>query len=65
MAIIEKRDNDEEFIFTCPICGTIFTEISRNIYKYSSTFEVDCPNCKRAYEYYKLESYHERKQINK
>ena len=30
--IIEKRDSDTEFIFTCPICGTIFTEIERNMF---------------------------------
>ena len=60
--IIEKHDNDNVYIFTCPICGTKFTERSRNIYRsnYSPiVHSTRCPNCSVTSDYYELEEYTE------
>lgn len=67
--IIEKHDTDTEYIFTCPICGTIFTEIERNMF--SEFFsgagvekiicKITCPNCSRSenWEVNELKEYKE------
>lgn len=70
--IIKKKDNDKKFVFTCPICGTIFTERERSLEKYanlSETSENDypfiyiarCPNCDIRSEYLDLEEYDKNK----
>ena len=75
--IIKKKDNDKKFVFTCPICGTIFTERERSLEKYanlsetpvSETHENDypfiyisrCPNCDIRSEYLDLEEYDKNK----
>ena len=69
--IIEKKDNDKKFVFTCPIYGTIFTERERNIDKYgdygietgivSFDYKVRCPNCELNSSYEKLELYDKNK----
>ena len=70
--IIKKKDNDKKFVFTCPICGTIFTERERNIDKYggdcklengmvSFDYKVRCPNCELNSSYEKLELYDKNK----
>ena len=65
--IVKKNDNDKEYIFTCPICGTIFTERERNI---DSAIDIDgitlnslvkCPNCDRCSNYSELEEYNKNK----
>ena len=61
--IIKQKDNDKKYVFTCPICGTIFTErertIGRNISPYGDLLGciVDCPNCKRESNYSHVEEY--------
>ena len=65
--IIKNKDNDKEYVFTCPICGTIFTERERNIGKNTTAdgfligYVVDCPNCGRDSGYSELEEYDENK----
>lgn len=58
--IIEKHDNDEVYIFTCPVCGTKFTERERKIYRSNYTqlvYSTRCPNCSVTSDYYGLEGY--------
>jgi len=61
--IIEKHDDDKEYIFTCPICGTVFTEKERNIHEVINdgyrniTYNVFCPNCNRTTIYPNMEEY--------
>lgn len=62
--IIKKKDNDKKFVFTCPMCGTIFTERERNIDKYGDYeldkgrvlfgYKVRCPNCELNSSYEKI-----------
>lgn len=69
--IIKEKNNDKEYVFTCPICGTIFTERERNIEKYgdykleigifSFDYKVRCPNCELNSSYEKLELYDKNK----
>lgn len=69
--IIKKKDNDKKFVFTCPICGTVFTERERNIDKYADweletglflfDYKVRCPNCELSSSYEKLELYDKNK----
>ena len=73
--IIEVHNNDKEFKFTCPVCGTIFSERSIKIrssaYKYvtGDTFStktilknvVKCPNCMCESEYDSLVEYNPNK----
>ena len=67
--IIKKKDNDKEYVFTCPVCGTVFTERERNIDTGMSFLNgnplshiVKCPNCGRQHEYFeKLEEYNKDK----
>lgn len=65
--IIKKKDNDKEYVFTCPICGTIFTERERNIGKNTTTdgfltgYITTCPNCGRDSGYSELEEYEKNK----
>ena len=67
--IIEKHDNDKIYIFTCPICGTKFTERERHLREYHSLlkgdysgpplYNITCPNCERTSPYRKLEEYND------
>lgn len=58
--IIEKHDNDKNYIFTCPVCGTIFTERERNIdTDIGILSKVRCPNCELCSSYRELKEYHE------
>ena len=65
--IIKQKDNDKKYVFTCPICGTIFTErertIGRNISPYGDLLGciVECPNCKRESNYGCVEEYDKNK----
>ena len=73
--IIEVHNNDKEFKFTCPVCGTIFSERSRKIrsstYKYATGETLDvktivkhvvkCPNCMCESEYDSLVEYNSNK----
>ena len=71
--IIVKKDNDKKFVFTCPICGTIFTERERNIEKQEWDFGdmaeyyapvryiVHCPNCNTTDILQELEEYDKNK----
>ena len=71
--IIKKKDNDKEYVFTCPICGTIFTERERNIEKQEWDFGdigeiniftkyiVHCPNCNTTDILQELEEYDKNK----
>lgn len=73
MEIIEKHDNDKEYIFTCPICGTIFTAREREITKSRDwdsdgrpsnidphySYYITCPNCIKVSEYKILNEYKE------
>ena len=51
--IIKKKDNDKEYVFTCPVCGTVFTERERKMDNDSIYLEggytfaniISCPNC--------------------
>lgn len=49
--IIEKHDYDKNYIFTCPVCGTVFTERERNIRanitlgECANGIPIRCPNC--------------------
>lgn len=53
MEIITKNDNDKKYIFTCPICGTVFTALGREIEQREASYEngilplheLRCPNC--------------------
>lgn len=63
--IIERHDNDKNYIFTCPICGTVFTERERNIEPSigidgkAHGFVLQCPNCRLGSKYQELKEYHE------
>ena len=63
--IIEKHDNDKNYIFTCPVCGTVFTERERNIESDIGingsimVSRVRCPNCELCSSYIELKEYHE------
>ena len=71
--IIIKKDNDKKYVFTCSICGTIFTERERNIEKQELDFGyigrsdiqnryvTNCPNCKIRSVYSELEEYDKNK----
>lgn len=71
--IIKQKDNDKEYIFTCPVCGTIFTERERNIekqewdYGYIGEYNISvkyisrCPNCNTVDIHQELEEYDKNK----
>lgn len=73
--IIKKKDNDKKYVFTCPICGTIFTERERNIEPTSiyeakieqqigiigEAYNLKCPNCGVSSTFEKLEEYNKNK----
>ena len=72
--VIEVHNDDKEFKFTCPVCGTIFSERSRKIrsstYKYAAgnlgtktivKNVVKCPNCMCESEYDSLVEYNPNK----
>ena len=65
--IIKKKDNDKEYVFTCPVCGTVFTERERYIGRNTSMNGyllgciVECPNCKRESNYGCVEEYDKNK----
>ena len=54
--IIEKHDNDKTYMFTCPTCGTKFTERERKLHRGINfvgdyigpdMYEITCPNCEK------------------
>lgn len=76
MKIIEKHDNykdkysNKEYLFVCPICGTIFTakydEITKPHIVYDAErgapyevpyFRICCPNCNQVSPYSSLDEY--------
>ena len=63
--IIEKHDNDKNYIFTCPVCGTVFTERERNVSTAIGingsimASRVRCPNCELCSNYRELKEYQE------
>lgn len=63
--IIEKHDNDKNYIFTCPVCGTVFTERERNVESAIGingrimTSRARCPNCELFSGYRELKEYQE------
>ena len=72
--VIEVHNDDKEFKFTCPVCGTIFSERSRKIrstYNYAAGDTlgtktaiknvVKCPNCMCESEYDSLVEYNPNK----
>ena len=63
--IIEKHDNDKNYVFTCPVCGTVFTERERSIkpnYCMDGLvhgYILSCPNCEIVTIYRELKEYQE------
>ena len=70
--VLEVHDNDKEYVFTCPICGTVYTARERDLAKWAIVtldngeeickYIITCPNCSTSSTYTSLEEYNKKEE---